>query len=189
MVSYLTDTNSLEAYNGSSWAAVGGAASTTKIIFFPPTSFTPPTSAGAGTAIVDGTNLSYAVLDFQKTSDESADTTFIMPSTYDAGNITVDVWWTTTGGSAAETVAWEINTSPLTSGEVWDSALTDVGTATGTLSASDDLETATMTWSSSLPAADDVVRFRLSRDTGADDLDADARLLGVAMSFTCTEAS
>ena len=189
MVSWLNDTNSLEAYDGSSWAAVGGAATTTKFIFLAATAFTPPTTNGAAASLVDGTNLSYPVLDFDQTTEEHADTSFQIPSTYGAGNITVDVWWTAAGGSAAETVDWEVNVQNVSNDEVWDGALTDVGSASDALTATGDILKVPMPWSGTLPTAGDVTRFRLSRDVASDNLAADARLLSVVVSFSCTEAS
>jgi hypothetical protein len=128
-------------------------------------------------------------LDYDQTTEEHADTTWQMPSTYADGNLTVDVWWTAASGSAAQTVDWEVNVQSVANDEVWDGALTDVGSASDALTATGDILKATMTWSSTLPSAGDVVRFRLSRDVASDNLAADARLIACLVSFSTTEAS
>ncbi|GAH11313.1 unnamed protein product, partial [marine sediment metagenome] len=52
-----------------------------------------PTSAGAEQKQIPGTNHSYYVLAFDKTTVEKADWQFLMPSSYDEGNVLVQIYW------------------------------------------------------------------------------------------------
>ena len=141
-----------------------------------------PATNGAPLVQVDGTNRSYQVRDFDQTTQEHADFEFPLPGNYDGGNITVYFGWTAASG--AGTVAWELNVASLGNSDVMDSALTDVGSATDTLiSTAGLLHITSMTWSTSLPTAGELVTARVSRDVANDTLTADARLSFVLMSW------
>jgi hypothetical protein len=152
-------------------------------LFVSAANLTSPSSNGAADATTHGTNFSYPTKNYDTTTEEHADIAFPMPSGYAGSNITFTPYWTAASGSG--TVSWEINTLVRVNSDVIDTALVDRGSSTDTLITALDLHIGpTVTWSSSLPTANDVVQLRISRDVAADTLGVDAKLIGVRVEFT-----
>lgn len=139
-----------------------------------------PSSNGAADGTVDGTNIKYLTKDFDKDTEEHADFSIEIPPEYTGGNILWRAIWTAAAGSAAETVAFEVNILNVANDEVIDAALTDIGSMTDALLATGDRHLSdTFTQSTGLPSAGETMFVRISRDIAADNLAADARLIAV----------
>ena len=160
-----------------------------RVMTIPVTALTPPSSNGAAAATVHGTSLSYPVLDFDQSTDEHADVWFVMPGEYDGGPISIELRWTAASGTGA--VSWEIKSQYIINGGVIDQAplsrinINDTLLSTGKLH----VVTGTLVAANGLPGAGNTVLFRITRDTAdvGDTLTADARLLGVHLTFDTLE--
>ena len=142
-----------------------------------------PSSNGAADGETDGTNVIYKTKDYDTTTQEHADFSYLMPDTYTGGDITWRAYWTAAAGSGGETIAWEINILALANDEVIDAAFTDIGSITDTLIATGDLHIASLTQSANKPVAGDYVMVRVSRDVAADNLSGDVKLIAIVIEF------
>ena len=128
------------------------------------------------------------VLDFDKDSDEAAQFQICFPKSYALGTITYQVWW---AGLAATTgVAWA-----LQGVGVPDNSTMDVAYGTAVVVTDDaqgaveevlvTSESGAVTIAGTV-ADNDICFFRIFRDVsdGNDDMNGDARLLGVKLFFT-----
>ena len=124
------------------------------------------------------------VLDFDKDSDEAAQFQVCFPKSYALGTVTFQVWW---AGIAATTgVAWG-----LQGVGVPDNSTIDVADAQGAVEeVLVTAESGAVTIAGTV-ADDDICFFRIFRDVsdGNDDMNGDARLLGVKLFFTTDAGS
>jgi hypothetical protein len=129
------------------------------------------------------------VLDFDASSDENAQFSIAMPSYWNEGTITFQVYWTTT---AADTdgVAWALSGVACSDNDTIDIAFgTEVVVTDDALGAAEDLcvtaESAAVTIAGT-PAASDLAYFNIKRDVSDanDDMTEDARLIGVKIFYT-----
>lgn len=156
----------------------------TTTLFIPASAMVSPSTNGAADGSTDGTNFSYRTKDFDNTTEEHADLQFYMPDKYAGGNLTWKGHWTAAAGSAAQTIAIELNMVSQTDDDVFDQSLTDIGSLTDALIATGDYhETSELTQSSNLPTAGKLVTLRVSRDVAADNLAADMKLIGLTLTF------
>jgi len=153
-----------------------------------------PTSNAPAAACITGTNTQKGVLDFDQTTDESAQVTLLLPSTW-TGAIDANVLWlsaTTTGS-----VAWCIQLISSADAETDDPAfpVQAVGNcvsdaAKGT---TNQLNVAALTGITATGvAAGELLHIQISRDpnetsTRTDDHAADARLVGVELIYRVAE--
>jgi hypothetical protein len=133
------------------------------------------------------------VLDFDKDSDEFAQFAVAFPKSWNEGTITFQAFFTATSTDTG-TTSWALQGVALADNG-------DLNTAFGTAVAptakahsgtSNDLdvtaESGAVTIAGS-PSTDEYVFFQISRDVSADDLNADARLLGIKLFFTTDAAN
>ena len=158
-------------------------------IWVPAVAMYPNTTNGAEAAQVELSNgPEIKVLDFDKTSDEFAQFAVAFPKSWNAGTVTFQAFFTATSTDTG-TTSWALQGVALADNG-------DLNTAFGTAVAptakahsgtSNDLdvtaESGAVTIAGS-PGDDEYVFFQISRDVSADDLDADARLLGIKLFFT-----
>lgn len=149
-----------------------------------------PTTSGAAAAtkVESSTNKqNMYVVDFDASTDERAEWTFVMPDNYDGGTITAKFYWQTTATSGD--VIWAIQGRSYGDAETIDqaygTAVTVTDTASGT--AAQNLisaATAAITLSGT-PAGGELVQIRAYRDAdaGGDTMSADARLIGVKLEY------
>ncbi len=112
-----------------------------------------------------------------------------MPDNWDAGTVTFKALWTAAGGSAAQTVEWNLqgrsyaNDDPIDA--AWGSAIevSDALIATGDIHYSAESSAVTL---AGTPAAGELVQFRAWRDASNDNLASDAKLIGIKAYFTKT---
>ena len=132
-------------------------------------------------------------LDFDKSSDEHAQFTIAFPKSWNEGTITFQAFFTATSTDTG-TTAWGLSGVSLSDNGDLNTAFgtTVVATAKAHSGTSNDLdvtaESGDVTIAGS-PAAGDLCIFQVLRDVSADDLDADARLLGIKLFFTTDAAN
>jgi hypothetical protein len=147
-----------------------------------------PTANAPAPACVTGSNTQKGVLDFDPTTDESAQQHVMLPSDW-VGTVDLDIKWLTTATTG--NVVWAAQTSCVADGETddpaWDTAGTVTDAAKGTANQTND---ATIT---SIPvtqcAAGELMHLRFYRDADnvSDTINAnDTRLIGTLLTLRRT---
>lgn len=163
-------------------------------IWIPASAMTPMASQGAGSSTYDSgdQNICFRTLDFDTSSGEFALTAVAMPKSWNEGTVTFKVYWTNTGGSSTQTIAFNINARAFSDDDPFNTAFSGSVAATDTFIAQNDLhitaETTALTIDGS-PAAEDLVVIRIGRDTPNDNLSGDVNLIGVMMYVTLNAAT
>jgi len=164
-------------------------------IWVPAVAMYPNTTSGcadlAQTELSNGPELK--TLDFDKSSDEFAQFAVAFPKSWNEGTITFQAFFTANSTNTG-TTSWALQGVALADNG-------DLNTAFGTAVAptakamsgtANDLavtaESGAVTIAGS-PSTDEYVFFQISRDVSADDLDADAKLLGIKIFFTTDAAN
>ena len=164
-------------------------------IWVPAASMYPNTTNGAeGPNQVElGNGPELKTFDFDKSSDEFAQFAIAFPKSWNEGTITFQAFFTANSTDTG-TVSWALAGVALADN---DSLNTAFGTAvaptakahSGTANDLDvTAESGAVTIAGS-PSVDEYVFFEIFRDVSADDLDADAKLLGVKLFFTTDAAN
>jgi hypothetical protein len=177
----------------------GGTVAAVKIagketIWVPAVAMYPNTTNGAAAAQVELSNgPEIKVLDFDKDTDEFAQFAVAFPKSWNAGTVTFQAFFTATSTNTG-TTAWGLSGVALAdSGDLNTAFGTQVvATAKAHSGTSNDLDVAAESGAVTIagsPAADEYVFFQISRDVSADDLTADARLLGIKLFFTTSAAN
>ena len=133
------------------------------------------------------------VLDFDKDSDEFAQFAVAFPKSWNAGTVTFQAFFTATSTDTG-TTAWGLSAVALADNGDLNTAFGTqvVATAKAHSGTSNDLDVAAESGAVTIagsPGADEYVFFQVSRDVSADDLNADARLLGIKLFFTTSAAN
>ena len=133
------------------------------------------------------------VLDFDKDSDEFAQFAVAFPKSWNAGTVTFQAFFTATSTDTG-TTAWGLSAVALADNGDLNTAFGTqvVATAKAHIGTSNDLDVAAESGAVTIagsPGADEYVFFQVSRDVSADDLNADARLLGIKLFFTTSAAN
>ena len=163
-------------------------------IWVPAVAMYPNTTNGAATAQVElGNGPELKVLDFDKDTDEFAQFAVAFPKSWNAGTVTFQAFFTATSTDTG-TTAWGLSAVALAdSGDLNTAFGTQVvATAKAHSGTSNDLDVAAESGAVTIagsPGADEYVFFQVSRDVSADDLNADARLLGIKLFFTTNAAN
>ena len=166
-------------------------------IWVPSTAMRPSTTAGCATlAGVETTagRPDMLVLDFDTTTEEHAQFSIAMPKRWNLGTVTFQAFWTKSGTPTGglDGVAWGLEAVAVTADGTIDVAYgTEVVVGVDAIQTVEDLwvtaESAAVTIAGT-PADDDLCFFQISRVTGSttplDDMDVDARLLGVKLFWT-----
>lgn len=160
-------------------------------IFLTAAGMWPSTTNGAATnvKVESSTNKQNVfLLDFDASSDEYVEATFAMPSDWNGGTITAQFYWLA-NSSSTNSAVWGIQGRSYGDNEdldqSWGSAQTVTDANNGTNKVNISAATPAMTFAGT-PAAGELIQLRIYRDAdnGSDNLAADARLLGVLISFT-----
>ena len=164
-------------------------------IWVPASAMYPNTTSGcadlAQTELSNGPELK--TLDFDKSSDEFAQFAVAFPKSWNEGTVTFQAFFTANSTDTG-TTSWALQGVALADNG-------DLNTAFGTAVAptakamsgtANDLavtaESGAVTIAGS-PSTDEYVFFQISRDVSADDLNADAKLLGIKLFFTTDAAN
>jgi hypothetical protein len=135
--------------------------------------------------------LNIQTLDFDQSTQEYAQFTMSLPRNWNNGTVTVTFYWTASSGSGD--VIWMISGGAYSNDDALTVALGSAQSVTDTLTATNDLDitssTAAITLAGS-PADADFLGFQISRDAtnGSDNLNADAKLIGVVVTLTTDAA-
>ena len=129
------------------------------------------------------------VLDFDASSDENAQFSIAMPSYWNEGTITFQVYWTT-AATDTDGVAWALSGVVCSDNDTIDAAFGTADVVTDDArGAAEDLcvtaESAAVTIAGT-PAAGELAYFNIMRDVSDanDDMTEDARLIGVKIFYT-----
>jgi hypothetical protein len=128
---------------------------------------------------------------FDTTTAQKTQFNWATPANWDAGTITFKLYWTTTGGSASQTVDFDLAGVAFANDNPLDTALGTAANVTDTWIADDDLHVSSASAAITIagsPAAGELVVFQLSRDVASDDLGVDAEVIGVLIEYS-TDAS
>ena len=132
------------------------------------------------------------VLDFDASADENAQFSVAMPSYWNEGTVTYQVYWTTTA-TDTDGVSWSVAGVAVSDNGTIDVAFgTAVVVDDDALSAAEDLcvtvESGALTIAGS-PAAGDLCYFNIERDVSDtnDDMAEDARLVGIKIFYTIVD--
>ena len=133
------------------------------------------------------------VLDFDKSTDEFAQFSVAFPKSWNAGTVTFQAFFTATSTDTG-TTAWGLSGVAIADNDSCNTAFGTqvVATAKAHSGTSNDLDVADESGAVTIagsPGDNEQVFFQISRDVSADDLDADARLLGIKLFFTTDSAN
>jgi hypothetical protein len=149
-----------------------------------------PTSNAADAECVTETNTQKGVLDFDPDTDESAQFHMVLPSDwYSSGDLDVTLKWFATATSGE--VIWAVQTACVGDGQTDDPAFNTASTVTdtvkGTTLQTNDASIAGVTKTDC--DAGELIHFRISRDADPvdDDMNGDARLIGVQVTWRETK--
>jgi Repeat of unknown function (DUF5907) len=172
-------------------AELGGGTSGSKNVWIPASAWIPRTTTGAGIdSREQSTNkINTDELLFDAGTDEFAQAMIVMPSNWNAGTVTAKFHWTASTGSGD--VVWGLQGRAYANDDALDQAMGTAQTATDTLTATNDVDISPATSAITLggtAASGNPVIFQVYRDADAagDTLGADARLLGVEISYTAS---
>jgi hypothetical protein len=185
------------APNGNGVVQAGGSAvkvAGTETIWVPAVAMYPNTTNGAEAAQVELSNgPEIKVLDFDKDSDEFAQFSVAFPKSWNEGTVTFQAFFTATSTDTG-TTAWGLSAVSFADNDDINTAFGTqvVATAKAHSGTSNDLDVAAVSGAVTIagsPSTDEQVFFQISRDVSADDLNADARLLGIKLFFTTDAAN
>jgi len=173
------------------WAAVTASGGGSTNVWIPASAWIPRTTTGAGIdSREQSTNkINTDELLFDAGTDEFAQAMIVMPNNWNAGTVTAKFHWTASTGSGD--VVWGLQGRAYANDDALDQAMGTAQTATDTLTATNDVDISPATSAITLggtAASGNPVIFQVYRDADAagDTLGADARLLGVEISYTST---
>ena len=176
--------------SGSSAVKIAGK----ETIWVPAVAMYPNSTNGAEAAQVELSNgPEIKVLDFDKDSDEFAQFAVAFPKSWNEGTVTFQAFFTATSTDTG-TTAWGLSGVGIADNDSCNTAFGTqvVATAKAHSGTSNDLDVANESGAVTIagsPSTDEQVFFQISRDVSADDLNADARLLGIKLFFTTDAAN
>lgn len=140
-----------------------------------------PASGGAEQIQRNGTNHSYYLLAFDKTTVEKADWQFLMPSSYDEGDVEVQIFWVatpTTGG-----VVFDVNFGNAGDSDSCDPSLTNQPCAAVTVDGTTrEINISSCTLTTPFNAGEyAIVRIHREVGDGSDTMTDDAEIIGVIL--------
>ena len=158
-------------------------------IYVPATAMYPNTTSGcadlAQVELSNGPELK--CLDFDASSDETAQLTVCFPKSWNEGTITFQAFWTVTGTDTG-TVAWGLSGVSIADDASVNTAFGTnvVATAKAFSGTSNDMTVSAASGAVTVASAavDTQTYFQIMRDVSADSQAGDARLLGIKLFFT-----
>lgn len=187
---YAQDENARYLYSGSAWGLESANTLLQGVHTIPllAAALTPNTTNGpaAGTTETATHKVMLATLDFDASTDESAQITIPMPKSWNEGTVTAQFGWT---ASNTGNVVWGCSAVALSDDDAIDASFGTPQTVTDGVTAVGDLMWSAYTAAITIagtPAAEDLVAFKFYRDAdnGADTLAVDAKLIAVRLKFT-----
>lgn len=171
---------------------VGTTLTETQEIWIPAGSFTSSTTNGAEITSRETTtnNVNYHYAGFDTTTSESAWFTWTPPANWDAGTVRFKLYWTNTGGSAAQTIDFDLAAVSFADDDALDTAVGTAQSVTDTFIAQNDLHISSFSSAITVagsPVAGEEVHFKLSRDVSSDDLAGDCDVIGIILEFSVND--
>jgi hypothetical protein len=174
------------------WATPSGGGTSITNVWIPAAQWIPRTTSGCGIDSREQAtgNINTDELLFDLGAIEFAQAMVVMPSNYNNGTVTARFYWTASAGTAQQAVIWAIRGRAfgdnVALGQTYASGGTgilDAYFAANQMHVSDPTAAVTI---AGTPAANKAVIFEVFRDASNinDSLQADARLLGVEISYT-----
>ncbi len=159
-----------------------------KTISFNAGGMTPRTTNGATSASFETTTkkLTFDCFDFDASTDEYVQVTFMMPDDWDLGTVSFKFIWTGTGGSGS--VLWEASGVSTRNNDALDAAFGTAVTRADPFIVAGDNHTAAATNAMTIagtPAIGELTTLQFGRNatSGSDTYTQDARLLNVTMQY------
>lgn len=128
---------------------------------------------------------------FDTTTAEKAQFNWATPANWDAGTVRFKLYWTTTGGSSAQTIDFDLAAVAFADNDAMDTAVGSAANVTDTWITDNDLHVTSYSSAITIagsPVAGELVVFQLSRDTASDNLGVDAEIVGILLEYS-TDAS
>lgn len=169
----------------------GGAGSIVAVqtIFVPAAAMRPRTTNGAAVGATESSSnkVMMSLLDFDTTTQEFAQFQIAMPNSWDKGTVTAEFFWTAASSSGG--VVWALEAVAISDDDVIDAAFGTAQQVADTLIATTDVHKTAATSPITIggtPANGDLIVFQVKRvpSDGSDTLGADARLIGVKLTFS-----
>ena len=145
------------------------------------------TTSGAQATTREINSITLPVLAFDASSDEGANFSVRMPKSWNAGTLTFQHYWTCNGGSASQTVEFEVRGGCFADDAAinvsgFGSAVAQSDTRLATNDVHVSAESSALTLSNAAKSA--LALFEIIRDVSDDDLSVDAELIGLMMFYT-----
>ncbi|GAG68437.1 unnamed protein product [marine sediment metagenome] len=142
-----------------------------------------PTAAGVEQKQIEGTNHSYYVLAFDKDTTEIACWQFLMPFSYDEGNVKVQIYWVATVTAGA--VIFDVSPGHAGDSDSCDPVLPPYVCATVTVDGtSRDINISSCTLVTPFNAGEyAIVRIRRVAGAGGDTMAGDAEIIAVILQW------
>jgi hypothetical protein len=165
-------------------------------IWIPATAMVSRTTNGAGAGTVEMTTNKNMLktLDFDASTQEFAQFTIRMPTSWDEGTVTFAPVWSHPSTTTNFGVVWGLAAVAFSNDDAMDTAYGTAQTSTDTGGTTNDLyegpESSAITVAGT-PAAGDTVFFQINRTVadGSDTMAVDARLHGIALKYTINAAT
>jgi len=178
---------------GLKWAAAsgGGGSGGSTNVWIPAAQFIPRTTSGCGIDSREQAtgNINTDELLYDQAAIEYAQAMVVMPSNYNNGTVTARFYWTASAGTASQSCIWAIRARAFGDNVAVGQALGTAVSVNDAYFSANQMHVSDATGAMTIdgtPAANKAVVFEVYRDASNvnDSLAADARLLGVEISYT-----
>lgn len=169
---------------GVEWAPARAPLAAVRHVFWPAGAAIPYTTGGAATGTVSTANVTYDTYDFDSGATEEAVSYVGYLEHWNLSAVSVKFAWTAASGTG--NVSWSVAGLSYADGDALDTAPGTANTTLDTLTTAGDvhISPATTITVGGTPGAGEPLIFQIIRDTSGDDLNADARLLGIWIQYT-----
>lgn len=163
-------------------------------IFIPASAMWARTTTGAGglTKVESATSLTnYHVWEFDTTTAEFVQFSWIPPRNYNNSTVKATFWWTNAGGATTETVVWGIAGVALRNDDPFTTAFGTKVDTSDTWIAQNDIHISDQSGAITIAGTlqdSNFVQFQISRVVASDNMAGDARLIGVVIEYTIDSA-
>ena len=155
--------------------------------------YTRTTSGAAYTSRELATNrVMIQSFNFDTTTQEYAQFNWSTPANWNAGTIRFKLYWTNTGGSAAQTIDFDLQAYAFSDDDALDTAFGTAQNVTDTYIANNDIHVSAYSSAITIggtPVAGDTVIFQLTRDVVSDNLGVDCEVLGILLEISSNKSN
>ena len=155
--------------------------------------YTRTTNGAAYTSRETSTNkVMVSSFNFDTTTQEYSQFNWGTPANWDAGTVRFKLYWTVTGGSAAQTIDFDLQGLARSDDDPLDTAFGTAQNVTDTYIADNDVHITSYSSAITIagtPVAGDNVIFQLTRDVASDNLGVDCEVLGVLLEYSSNKSN